>query len=100
MTHKNKTVTRQDLADAVHREIGVSKTESRDLVDSLLSIIGDALANQNDVKLARFGNFTARQKKQRMGRNPKTGEDVPIKARRVITFKPSQHMVERMNGGG
>lgn len=69
-------------------------------MDSLFSIIAHELEHKRDVKLARFGNFICRQKKQRMGRNPKTGEEALIEARRVLTFKASKQMVDRMNSGG
>ena len=97
MNPKNQTVTRQDLANAVYQKIGLSKAESKNLVDRIVSIIADELANEGIVKLAKFGTFSSRRKKERMGRNPKTGKPVPIEARRVLIFKASQHLIDRIN---
>ena len=91
------TVTRADLSEAVYREIGLSRTESADLVESVIDHISDALLRGETVKLAGFGTFSLRDKKERMGRNPKTGEAVPITSRRVLAFKPSQVMRERVD---
>ena len=91
------TVTRADLAEAVYREIGLSRAESADLVESVIDHISDALLRGENVKLAGFGTFSLRDKKERMGRNPKTGEAVPITKRRVLSFKPSQVMRERVD---
>lgn len=91
------TVTRADLAEAVYREIGLSRSESADLVESVIDHISDALLRGESVKLAGFGTFSLRDKKERMGRNPKTGEAVPITSRRVLSFKPSQVMRERVD---
>ncbi len=91
------TVTRADLAEALYREIGLSRTESAQLVESVIDHIIDALLRGETVKLAGFGTFSLRDKKERMGRNPKTGKAVPIEARRVLTFKPSQVMRERVD---
>ena len=91
------TVTRADLAEAVYREIGLSRTESADLVESVIDHISEALLRGETVKLAGFGTFSLRDKKERMGRNPKTGEAVPITSRRVMAFKPSQVMRERVD---
>jgi len=91
------TVTRADLAEAVYREIGLSRTESSDLVESVIDHISDALLRGESVKLAGFGTFSLRDKKQRIGRNPKTGEAVPITPRRVLVFKASQVMRERVD---
>jgi len=92
-----QTVTRADLAEAVYREIGLSRTESADLVESVIDHISEALLKGEHVKLAGFGTFSLRDKKERMGRNPKTGEEVPITPRRVMVFKPSQVMRERID---
>ena len=98
MTSENtQTVTRQDLAEAVYREIGLSRTESSALVESVIDYIGDTLEKGEHVKLAGFGTFSLRDKKQRIGRNPKTGEEVPITPRRVLVFKPSQVLRERVD---
>ena len=91
------TVTRADLAEAVYREIGLSRTESAALVEAVIDQIIDALIRGEVVKLAGFGTFTLRNKNERIGRNPKTGEEVSITPRRVLTFKPSQMMRDRVN---
>ena len=91
------TVTRSDLTDAVYREIGLSRTESQQMVESVLALITDSLVAGEKVKLAGFGTFSLRDKNERMGRNPKTGEEVPITSRRVLVFKPSQVMKDRVN---
>ncbi len=91
------TVTRADLAEAVYREIGLSRTESSELVESVIDHISGALLRGETVKLAGFGTFSLRDKKQRIGRNPKTGEAVPITPRRVLVFKASQVMRERVD---
>jgi len=84
-----KTVTRADLAEAVCREVGLSRTESADLVEMILGEICDAIARGEVVKLSSFATFQLRDKSLRIGRNPKTGEEVPILPRRVVTFKAS-----------
>lgn len=91
------TVTRADLAEALYREIGLSRTESAALVEAVIDQIIDALIGGDNVKLAGFGTFSLRDKKERIGRNPKTGQEVPITSRRVLTFKPSQVMRERVD---
>lgn len=93
-----KTLTRADLAEAVHREVGLTRQESSDLVQSMLGIISDTLASGQSVKLSSFGSFQLRDKTGRMGRNPKTGEEVPIDPRRVLVFKPSQVLKEKIDG--
>lgn len=85
----NATVTRAEVTDAIVREVGVTRQESSDLLDRTLDLIGSALEHEEEVKLARFGNFVVRSKSAREGRNPKTGEEAPIAARRVVTFRPS-----------
>ena len=91
------TVTRADLTEAIYKEIGLSRTESSDLVESILDLIVAALVKGENVKLSGFGTFSVRDKPERMGRNPKTGREVPITKRRVMTFKPSQMLKERVN---
>jgi len=91
------TVTRADLAEAVYREIGLSRSESSELVESVIDHISEALLRGEQVKLAGFGTFSLRDKKERMGRNPKTGKAVPITPRRVLVFKPSQILRERVD---
>ena len=94
-----KTVTRADLAEAVYESVGLSRTESAELVERFLDIIGDALVQGENVKLSSFGSFQVRSKNQRIGRNPKTGEEVPITPRRVLVFRASNIMKSRINGG-
>jgi len=91
------TVTRADLAEAVYREIGLSRSESSELVEAVIDNISAALLRGEHVKLAGFGTFSLRDKKERIGRNPKTGEAVPITPRRVLVFKASQVMRERVD---
>lgn len=93
----SQTVTRQDLAESVYREIGLSRSESSALVESVIEHVAVALENGQQVKLAGFGTFSLRDKKERIGRNPKTGEEVPITSRRVLVFKPSQVLRERVD---
>lgn len=94
-----KTLTRADLAEAVVRNVGLPRNESQELVELVLSEISDCLAGGQSVKLSSFGSFGIRQKGQRVGRNPKTGEEVPITPRRVLIFRPSNIMKDRINGG-
>ena len=93
-----KTLTRADLSEAVHRQVGLSRTESADLVKSILERVTDALITGQAVKLSSFGTFMVRSKGGRVGRNPKTGEEVPITPRRVLVFRPSQVMKNQING--
>lgn len=95
----DKTLTRMDLADAVHEEVGLSRNESSDLVESVLTHMSDALAGGNSVKISSFGTFSIRDKAARVGRNPKTGEEVPITPRRVLSFRPSHLMKDRVAAG-
>ncbi len=92
-----QTVTRADLAEAVYREIGLSRSESSELVESVIDYISGALLNGEQVKLAGFGTFSLRDKRERIGRNPKTGVEVAITPRRVLTFKASQILKERVD---
>ncbi len=91
-----RTVTRADLSDAVYREVGLSRSESAELVDSVLYEISDALVRGETFKLSSFGSFVVRQKGERIGRNPKTGEEVPILPRRVLVFRASPALKERV----
>ena len=93
-----QTVTRADLCEAVYQKIGLSRTESSKLVESVLDEICDAVARGENVKLSSFGSFVVRDKGERIGRNPKTGVEVPIEPRRVMVFKPSNVMKARING--
>jgi integration host factor subunit alpha len=92
-----KTVTRADLAEAVYQSVGLSRTESAELVERFLALIGDALVTGQNVKLSSFGSFQVRSKNQRIGRNPKTGEEVPILPRHVLVFKPSNVLKSKIN---
>ena len=94
-----KTLTRMDLSEAVFREVGLSRNESADLVESVLSHMSDALVAGEQVKISSFGTFSIRDKAARVGRNPKTGEEVPINPRRVLTFRPSHLMKDRVAAG-
>ena len=95
----DKTLTRMDLADAVHEEVGLSRNESADLVEAVLTHMSDALASGDSVKISSFGTFSIRDKAARIGRNPKTGEEVPITPRRVLSFRPSHLMKDRVAAG-
>ena len=94
-----KTLTRMDLSEAVFREVGLSRNESGQLVEQVLDTISDALVGGETVKISSFGTFSVRDKAQRVGRNPKTGEEVPILPRRVLTFRPSHLMKDRVAAG-
>ena len=94
-----KTLTRADLAEAVVRKVGLPRNESQELVELVLSEISGSLARGEQVKLSSFGSFGIREKGERMGRNPKTGEEVPITPRKVLVFRPSNIMKERSNQG-
>ena len=93
------TVTRNTLVDALFQEVGLSRHECADLLEDVLKTVTDRLAEGTNLKIAKFGSFSVRHKKSRMGRNPKTGEEVPITARRVVVFKPAQRLKHRVNGG-
>ena len=94
-----KTLTRMDLSEAVFREVGLSRNESADLVENVLNHVSDALVRGEKVKLSSFGTFSVRDKNGRVGRNPKTGQEAPIQPRRVLTFRPSHLMKERVAEG-
>lgn len=93
------TLTRADLADAINRKMGLSRAESLTLVESILDKMSDALADGENVKISGFGTFLLRDKTERIGRNPKTGVEVPITPRRVMTFRASQMLKERIAKG-
>ncbi|AQS48670.1 integration host factor subunit alpha [Thioclava sediminum] len=95
----SKTLTRMDLSEAVFREVGLSRNESAQLVESVLQHMSDALVEGETVKISSFGTFSVREKAKRMGRNPKTGEEVPISPRRVLSFRPSHLMKDRVAAG-
>ncbi len=94
------TLTRADLADVVHSEIGLSRAESASIVERVLHHMCAALSDGQNVKISGFGSFILRDKGQRIGRNPKTGVEVPIAPRRVLTFRASQIMRERVSRAG
>ena len=91
------TVTRADLSEAVYQEVGLSRNESAELVESVLSEVSGALVRGEMVKISSFGSFAVRQKGKRIGRNPKTGEEVPILPRRVLVFRASHVLKNRIN---
>lgn len=90
------TVTRSQLSEAIYQEVGLSRNESADLLEAVLGEISDALVTGETVKISSFGTFSVRSKGQRVGRNPKTGEEVPILPRRVLVFRPSQILKSRV----
>ena len=94
-----KTLTRMDLSEAVFNAVGLSKNESADLVENVLKYMADALVDGEQVKISSFGTFSVRNKTERVGRNPKTGEEVTIEPRRVLTFRPSHLMKDRIETG-
>ena len=94
-----KTLTRMDLSEAVFREVGLSRNESAQLVETVLGHVSDALVAGESVKISSFGTFSVRDKAARVGRNPKTGEEAPIPPRRVLTFRPSHLMKDRVDEG-
>ena len=93
----DRTVTRAHLSEAVYQEVGLSRNESADLVETVLREISDTLTKGEAVKISSFGSFSVRQKGQRIGRNPKTGQEVPILPRRVFVFRASNVLKTRIN---
>jgi len=98
MMRSMSTLTRADLAEAINRKLGLSRAESLDMVEAILTHMSDALAEGENVKISGFGTFLLRDKAERIGRNPKTGVEVPITPRRVMTFRASQMLKERVAG--
>lgn len=92
-----KTVTRSDLSEIVYNAVGLSRSESAQIVETVLDEISDALIRGEDVKLSSFGSFLVRHKNGRVGRNPKTGEEVPIEPRRVLSFRASHVLKDKIN---
>ncbi len=92
-----QTVTRAQLSEAVYHEVGLSRNESAELVENVLREVSDTLTRGETVKISSFGSFSVRQKGERIGRNPKTGEEVPIKPRRVLVFRASNVLKNRIN---
>ncbi len=90
------TLTRADLAETINRKMGLSRAESLDLVEAILNKMGEALEDGENVKISGFGSFILRDKRERVGRNPKTGIEVPITPRRVMTFRASQLLKDRI----
>ena len=95
---EGRTITRADLSESVFQEVGLSRNESSDLVETILSEVVEALARGESVKISSFGSFTVRDKGQREGRNPKTGQEVPILPRRVLVFRASNVLKSLING--
>ena len=100
MSRSVGTLTRADLAEAINRKMGFSRAESLDMVEGILDHMTDALKKGENVKISGFGSFVLRDKKERIGRNPKTGVEVPITPRRVMTFRASQLLREKIAKGG
>ncbi len=94
---ESRTITRADLAEAVYEEVGLSRNESADLVESVLDEISNTLISGENVKISSFGSFTIREKGERIGRNPKTGVEVPILPRKVLVFKASNVLKQRVS---
>lgn len=94
----NSTVTKADLVEKVYEKIGFSKKEASELVDMVFNSLKNVLSEGDNVKISGYGNFLVRQKKERVGRNPQTGEQIKISARRVLTFRPSQVLKAVLNG--
>ena len=92
-----KTITRAHLGEMVYQEVGLSRNESAELLEAVLTEVSNALSRGETVKVSSFGSFSVRQKGQRIGRNPKTGEEVPILPRKVLVFRPSQVLKDRIN---
>ncbi|MBC9179508.1 integration host factor subunit alpha [Pseudoroseomonas wenyumeiae] len=92
------TITRAQLAEAIYAQVGLSRNESAELLEDVLERVSAALESGRAVKISAFGTFTVRQKGLRVGRNPKTGVEVPIMPRRVLSFRPSQVLKARLNG--
>jgi integration host factor subunit alpha len=93
----DKTITRAQLSEAIYQEVGLSRIECSDLLEEVLSEMSSALSQAKSVKISSFGSFSVRHKGQRIGRNPKTGEEVPILPRKVLVFRPSQVLKTKIN---
>lgn len=94
----SRTITRADLAEAVYEEVGLSRNESSELVETVIEEISNALVKGESVKISSFGSFAVKSKSERIGRNPKTGIEVPISPRKVLVFKASHVLKDRING--
>jgi integration host factor subunit alpha len=97
-TFDHSTLTKADIVDKVYQKIGFSKKEAADLVELVFSSLKGVLGKGEKIKISGFGNFTVREKKERVGRNPQTGERITIGARRVLTWRPSQILKAMLNG--
>ncbi|MBI2233664.1 MAG: integration host factor subunit alpha [Micavibrio aeruginosavorus] len=95
----NRTITRADLAESVYEQVGLSRNESSDLVELVLEEVSKALIDGKNVKISSFGSFSIREKGERIGRNPKTGVEVPILPRKVLVFRASHVLKDRINKG-
>lgn len=93
-------LTKAHLAELLFEKIGLNKRESKDMIDAFFSLVSDSLIEGNDVKISGFGNFQIRTKAPRPGRNPRTGETIPIQARRVVTFHASHKLKDQIQGNG
>lgn len=93
----SNSVIRADIAEAIYQNIGLSRNESADIVATILDEMSKSLEDGNKVKISSFGSFSVNGKSERIGRNPKTGEEVPITPRRVVTFRPSHILRNRVN---
>ncbi|MDN5841823.1 MAG: integration host factor subunit alpha [Alcaligenaceae bacterium] len=100
MLNADRTLTKADLAELLFERVGLNKREAKDVVDTFFAEVRDALVNGSEVKLSGFGNFQVRHKPPRPGRNPKTGEVIPIAARRVVTFHASQKLKDAVEQAG
>jgi len=96
---ESNTVTRADLAESVYEQVGLSRNESSDLVEQILDEVMEALVSEDNVKISSFGSFSVKEKKARIGRNPKTGVEVPISPRKVLVFRASHVLKDRINKG-
>lgn len=90
-------MTKAELVDCIYEKVGISKTESAEIVESIFNILKETLEQGEKIKISGFGTFTVKEKKSRKGRNPQTGEGITISARRVLTFKPSQVLKRALN---
>jgi integration host factor subunit alpha len=97
-SQQSSTITRADLVECVFMRIGLPRNECSALVETVLAAISEAAVRGENIKISSFGTFMVRQKRERIGRNPKTGEEVPIAPRRVMTFKPSMILRDKVNG--
>jgi len=92
------TLTKENLIDSIYKQVGISKNKSTHLVESLLEIIKKSLENGEDILISGFGKFSVKEKNERKGRNPQTGEDLILKSRRVVTFRCSKSLRDTING--